>query len=346
MLDLVGTSLAAGERDLLRHPLVGGVILFSRNYESPAQLAALVSDIKAVRTPPVLVAVDHEGGRVQRFRDGFTRLPAAARYGELYDRSPARGLALSELGGWLMAAELRAVGVDLSFAPVLDLNRGISRVIGDRAFHARPEAAAALARAFVRGMQRAGMAAVGKHFPGHGNVEADSHVALPVDPRAFADIQQEDLAVFERLVHHGLAAIMPAHVVYPRVDPQPAGFSRHWLEVLLRGQLGFQGAVVSDDLSMAGAAVIPDRGERARAALSAGCDLVLLCNDREGVAEVLDALGDYGSPVSQVRLARLHGRGEIARDTLLASSDWHEANAGVSRLERAPELALGDDATA
>ena len=346
MIDLAGLELAAEERDLLRDPLIGGVILFSRNYESPAQVAALVADIHAVRSPPLLVAVDHEGGRVQRFRDGFTVLPAPARYGDLYGRSPARGLEIAESAGWLMAAELRAVGVDFSFAPVLDLNRGVSRVIGDRAFHRRPEVVAELARAFMRGMQRAGMVAVGKHFPGHGSVEADSHDALPVDPRPYADIQAEDLLAFERMVHYGLPAVMPAHVVFPAVDDRPAGFSRRWIEGILRGRIGFQGAVVSDDLSMAGAAHIAEPGARAAAAIEAGCDLVLVCHDREAVARALETLAGYHNPVSQARLARLHGRGHGSRDDLLASADWQVAAAAVTRLEREPELALGDDSVA
>lgn len=346
MIDLAGTALPAEDRELLAHPLVGGVILFSRNYEDPEQVAALVGEVHAVRSPPLLVTVDHEGGRVQRFRDGFTALPAAARYGEVYDHSPTTALRLAETGGWLMAAELRAVGVDVSFAPVLDLNRGVSHVIGDRAFHTRPEVVVELARAYMRGMQRAGMAAVGKHFPGHGSVAADSHDSLPVDPRALADIRAEDLLAFERMVHYGLPAIMPAHVVFPAVDDRPAGFSRAWIEGVLRGQLGFQGAVVSDDLSMAGATFIADWGERARAAVEAGCDLLLVCHDRQGVGEVLDALSGYRNPVSQARLARLHGRGHGNRAELLAGAGWRDAATLIARLEREPELALGDDGVA
>jgi beta-N-acetylhexosaminidase len=346
MIDLEGLALTPEDREILRDPGVGGVILFSRNYASPEQLTALVQEVHALRSPPLLVAVDHEGGRVQRFREGFTRLPAAARYGELYDRDPARALRLAETGGWLMAAELRAVGVDLSFAPVLDLDRGVSRVIGDRAFHRRPAVVAELARATMRGMQRAGMAAVGKHFPGHGAVAADSHEALPVDPRPYADIQAEDLLAFERLAHYGIPGIMPAHVVFPAVDDRPAGFSRRWLRAVLRERLGFQGAVVSDDLSMAGAAVIADWGARARAALEAGCDLLIAGNDRGGAARVLEALAGHADPVSRSRLARLHGRHPLRREDLLASDRWQEAASAVAALERAPELALGDDATA
>lgn len=346
MLDLSGPALTDAEREALRHPAAGGVILFSRNYESREQVAALVAEVHAVRTPPLLVAVDHEGGRVQRFREGFTRLPAAARFGELFDRDPRQALRLAEAAGWVMAAELRAVGVDFSFAPVLDLDRGVSRVIGDRAFHRRPEVVAQLARAFARGMQHAGMAAVGKHFPGHGSVAADSHDTLPVDPRAYADIQAEDLVAFERMIHSGLAAIMPAHVVFPAVDPRPAGFSRRWLKGVLRERLGFQGAVVSDDLSMAGAGVIADPVERARAALDAGCDLVLVCREPAGQPAVLAALVDHRDPVAQARLARLHGRGQPCWEDLEASGEWRQATAAVAALERAPELALGDDATA
>jgi beta-N-acetylhexosaminidase len=346
MIDLPGLALTAEDREVLRHPVVGGVILFSRNYESPAQIAGLISAIHGVRSPPLLVAVDHEGGRVQRFREGFTRLPAAARFGEIYDRDPRQALVLCEWGGWVAAAELRSVGVDISFAPVLDLNRGVSRVIGDRAFHHRPEVVAELGRAFMRGMQRAGMASVGKHFPGHGSVAADSHEALPVDGRSYADIQAEDLLAFERMVHYGVPALMPAHVVYPAVDNRPAGFSRRWLVGVLRERLGFQGAVVSDDLSMAGAAVIPEPGDRARAALEAGCDLALICHDRAAAAAALEALAGRVDPVGQARLARLHGRGHLDRDELLASAAWGEGASAVLALEREPQLALGDDAPA
>jgi len=323
MLDVAGTTLTAEERERLAHPHTGGVILFSRNYESPAQLAALVAAIHAVREPRLLVGVDHEGGRVQRFRDGFTRLPAARRFGEIYDENPKRAKRLAHTAGWLMAAELLAVGVDFSFAPVLDLDRGISQVIGDRAFHSRPDTVADLATSYVAGMAEAGMAATGKHFPGHGGCAPDSHVAVPIDGRDYADIALEDLVPFARLVDNGLAGIMPAHVVFPRVDEQPAGYSRIWLREILRGRLGFQGVIFSDDLSMEGAKGVGGMVDRAHAALAAGCDMVLVCNDPAGAARVLDGLRPEPDPTSRLRLVRMHGRG--ARIDLAANTAYREA---------------------
>jgi beta-N-acetylhexosaminidase len=333
MLDLAGPVLGPEEREILRHPLVGGVILFARNYESPEQLERLTAEIHALRHPPLLIAVDHEGGRIQRFREGFTRLPPARTLGAHYDQHRREALVLAEACGYVMASELRAVGVDFSFAPVLDLDRGVSKVIGDRAFHRDPEAVAALGRALVRGMAHGGMAAVGKHFPGHGGCAADSHTSLPVDERKLADIELEDLVPFERLVQAGLAAVMPAHVLYPRVDRMPAGFSRVWLQEILRGRLGFQGAILSDDLSMAGAhAAGAGMAERARTALAAGCDMVLVCNDWAGAVAVLDELGAYENPVAGLRLVRLHGRtAPPPRAALRADSRYREAQRLVAR---------------
>jgi beta-N-acetylhexosaminidase len=325
MIDLAGPALTAEERELLRHPRVGGVILFSRNYESPEQLLALTADIHGLREPHLLVGVDQEGGRVQRFREGFTRLPSPAVFGRIYDHDPKHADRLAATCGWLMAAELRAVGVDFSFAPVLDLDRGLNQVIGDRAFHRQPDVVADLGRAYLAGMHRAGMAGVGKHFPGHGGVSADSHVAVPVDERRFADIYMEDILPFERLIDEGLAGIMPAHVIYPRLVPEPSGFSSFWLRRVLRDRLGFQGAIFSDDLAMEGASVAGDLPDRARAALAAGCDMVLLCHRREAVAGILDALARWNDPAAQVRLARMHGRLATPRDTLLGSPEWHGA---------------------
>jgi beta-N-acetylhexosaminidase len=325
MLDIEGLELTPEDRARLRHPLVGGVILFSRNYESPEQLERLVRDIHGLRQPRLLVAVDHEGGRVQRFRAGFTELPPARRFGEIYDENPGRGRRMAETAGWLMATELRAVDVDFSFAPVLDLDRGVSRVIGDRAFHSDPEAVAELAHAFVHGMHRAGMSATGKHFPGHGGCEADSHLALPVDERTLADLETEDLVPFERLIHFGLEGIMPAHVVYPRLDPQPAGYSRFWLRDILRGRLGFQGVIFSDDLAMEGARGAGDPVARARAALAAGCDMALICNDRRAADQILDGLGLHDDPASHLRLVRMHGGHGPLRTELAADHGWREA---------------------
>jgi len=332
MLDLPGQALTAEDRERLRHPLTGGVILFSRNYRSPEQIAALVAEIHGLREPQLLVAVDHEGGRVQRFRDGFTHLPPMRRLGTLYDDNPRRARRLAETCGWLLAAELRAVGVDFSFAPVLDLDRGVSDVIGDRAFHADPEAVAELAHAVMHGMGRAGMAAVGKHFPGHGAVTADSHLALPVDERDLADILAEDVVPFERMIHYGLAGIMPAHVVYPKVDSLPAGFSPRWLKEILRGRLGFQGVIFSDDLSMEGAKGVGDVVAGARAALAAGCDMVLVCNDTPSVDRLLDGLGSHDDPVTSLRLVRLHGRHPVARAALAADDAYRDAVRQVLRL--------------
>lgn len=344
MVDLHGPALTAEEREVLAHPLVGGVILFTRNYVEPGQLEALVADIHALRSPRLLVAVDHEGGPVQRFRHGFTALPAASAIGALYDRDRGRALALAEDCGWLLAAELRAVGIDFSFAPVLDLRAGISRVVNDRAFHRDPEVVARLAAAMARGMHAAGMVAVGKHFPGHGSVAADSHHELPVDERELDDIRLHDLVPFARLVAAGMAGVMPAHVVYPRIDHRPAGFSPVWLKDILRGELGFQGAVFSDDISMAGAAVAGTPLERARAALAAGCDIVLACNDPQGVGGLLEALGAGPDPAAQVRLMRMHGRRGMPRAELERDPRWQRAVPVLAAIEEGSgELELGDD---
>ncbi len=322
MIDVEGYTLTDEDRELLQHPLVGGVILFTRNYESIEQVTTLTTEIHALRQPSLLIAIDHEGGRVQRFRDQFFRLPACAKLGEVYDRNNHQGLALAEQMGWLMAAELRAIGVDFSFAPVLDLGRGMSTVITDRAFHAAPEVVAELARAMMVGMRQAGMMAVGKHFPGHGSVVADSHVAVPVDERRFVDLQFEDLLPFERMIRYGLAAIMPAHVIYPQVDTQPAGFSARWLQGILRKTLDFSGVIFSDDISMAGAAVVGDALARTQHALQAGCDMILICNDRSAAIQVIENLGEYQSPSTQVRLMRLHGKTAQNWETLHANQKW------------------------
>lgn len=288
MLDLQGPELTSEEREWLAHPGVGGIILFSRNYVEPLQVRQLIEDVRKAADRPLLIAVDQEGGRVQRFREGFTRLPPAAAFGAKYQSDPEAALKLAESAGFLMAAELRQVGVDLSFAPVLDVDSGISEVIGDRAFSNQPEVVAALATAFARGMRRAGMAAVGKHFPGHGGVAADSHLTLPEDPRPLDVLEKRDLGPFRRLFGEGLEAVMCAHVVYPAVDRLPAGFSSHWLKQILRDGMGFEGAIFSDDLAMEGAACVGGIQDRAEAALKAGCDMLLACNCAQESVRLLD----------------------------------------------------------
>ena len=340
MVDLVGTTLSEVERDVLQHPLVGGVILFSRNYESPEQITALTASIRSLREPHLLISVDHEGGRVQRFREGFTRLPPIGALGKDYIQHPKQTLERAEKTGWLMAAELRAVGVDFSFAPVLDLDYGVSDIIGDRAFHRDPEAVASMAHAYIQGMKRAWMPAVGKHFPGHGAVEVDSHLGLPVDSRHFEDMIQADILPFARLCKTDLAGIMPAHIVYEQSDSLPAGFSPFWIKEILRDRLGFQGAVLSDDLSMEGAAVIGNSLARAEAALDAGCDMVLVCNKPESVEQVIDGLKIENDPLRHSRLIRLHGRHAFNRNDLFASQEWKDAAKTVLSYAPDPELEL------
>ena len=293
MLDVAGLELVADEREMLAHPLVGGVILFARNYQSPVQLEALTAAIHAIRNPTLLIAVDHEGGRVQRFIDGFSRLPPMRTLGRLYDRAPDLAVNLAGAIGVVLAGELRRQGVDFTFAPVLDIDFGSSSVIGDRAFHATASGVAALAGGFVAGLARMGMGAVGKHFPGHGYVRADSHHEVPIDERPLAAIEADDLVPYRALIGKGLAGVMPAHVIYPQVDGRPAGFSPVWLKDILRGRLGFDGMVFSDDLSMEGASVAGGIIERGHAALSAGCDMALVCNAREAAQRLLDGLGSY-----------------------------------------------------
>ncbi|MFB8831387.1 beta-N-acetylhexosaminidase [Azotobacter sp. CWF10] len=300
MLDIAGTWLTAEDRHVLRQPEVGGLILFARNIEHPTQVRELCAAIRAVR-PDLLLAVDQEGGRVQRLRQGFVRLPAM---GALAGHETAEQLA--EECGWLMASEVLAAGLDFSFAPVLDLDYGRSAVIGSRGFAGDPQAVVRLAGAFVRGMHAAGMASTGKHFPGHGWAEADSHVAIPTDERSLEAIRSQDLLPFQKLGGQ-LEAVMPAHVIYPQVDAQPAGFSRRWLQDILRGELGFDGVVFSDDLSMAGAHVAGDAAARIEAALAAGCDMGLVCNDRAAAELALSALQRLGVRPAP-RLARMRRR--------------------------------------
>jgi beta-N-acetylhexosaminidase len=307
-LDVAGIELAPAERERIAHPLVGGVILFARNYESPEQLAALTAAIRALRTPAPLIAVDHEGGRIQRFRQGFSAIPPMRTLGERWDRDVAAAAREAARVGLTIATELRAQGVDFSFTPVLDLDYGTSTVIGDRALHGNPNAVAHLACALRLGLQRGGMAAVGKHFPGHGHVAADSHVDVPVDERGLPALLAADLVPFAALIGAGLEAVMPAHVIYSAIDAQPAGYSSFWLREMLRGRMGFDGIVFSDDLGMAGARGAGDMVGRAEAACAAGCDMVLVCNDSAAADEVLDRWRPQPQPDLERRAARMDGR--------------------------------------
>jgi beta-N-acetylhexosaminidase len=339
MVDVAGLELTPEDRDVLRHPLVGSVILFTRNYASSEQLARLVADIHAVRSPALIVAVDQEGGRVQRFRPQFSLLPPPRRIGHEYDLDTRHGLTLARSMGWLMAAELRAHGVDLSFAPCVDLDYGISEVIGDRAFHARPEAVAQLALAYMQGMKDAGMAATAKHFPGHGAVVADSHQSLPVDRRGWSELD-DDLLPYRRLVANGLPGVMVAHVLFPEVAPEPASLSRRWIQNALREELRFEGAVFTDDLSMGGAREFGDIVARASAALAAGCDVLPVCNDRPSVTTLLDRLEYEVQPSSHLRLVRMRGKTAPERGELLAGEAWRASQDLLARSTAPPALQL------
>jgi beta-N-acetylhexosaminidase len=308
MLDVEGTVLGDADRRRLMHPLTGGVIVFARNYESPEQLVRLTSEIHALRSPSLLIAVDHEGGRVQRFREGFTLIPSMREFGLLHEKNPTHARHLTQETGFIIACELRAHGIDLSFAPVLDVDHGNSSVIGDRAFHSSADTIADLAHALCDGFHQGGMTSVGKHFPGHGHVRADSHHEVPVDERSYAEIRKCDLVPFARTIESGLGGIMPAHVIYPAIDSAPAGFSSVWLKDILRNQLGFNGVIFSDDLSMEAACVVGGVIDRAEAALNAGCDMVLVCNSPDAADDLL-ATFHYTMPAPNLaRLARMHGR--------------------------------------
>ncbi|MGF7132464.1 beta-N-acetylhexosaminidase [Paraburkholderia sp. EB58] len=327
MLDVVGKTLSADDKRRLAHPMTGGVILFARHYESRAQLIALTEAIRTVRED-LLIAVDHEGGRVQRFRtDGFTVLPAMGKLGALWDSDVLHATKVTTAVGYILAAELRACGIDMSFTPVLDLNYGQSQVIGDRAFHRDPRVVTMLAKSLNHGLALAGMANCGKHFPGHGFATADSHVAMPVDDRPLDAVLRDDVAPYDWL-GLALASVIPAHVIYSQVDSKPAGFSQVWLQEVLRGKLRFPGAIFSDDLSMEAARQGGTLTEAASAALHAGCDMVLICNQPEEAEKVLDALRFTPSKESQARLKRMRPLGKALKwSKLVAEPEYLQAQA-------------------
>ncbi|WP_295801995.1 beta-N-acetylhexosaminidase [uncultured Microbulbifer sp.] len=319
MIDVEGTALTAEDREILRHPQVGGLIFFARNYQNRTQLQRLVAEIREVR-PEILLAVDQEGGRVQRFRDEFTRIPSMQ---ALSARANAQQL---QDVGWLLAAELLALGIDFSFAPVLDADENFCRIVGDRSFCGDPALLMEKARPFMLGMHEAGMATTGKHFPGHGQVLEDSHEELPVDQRTLAQVMESDCKPFAESIAAGLMdAVMPAHIRFALVDENPVGFSRFWLQDILRDKLGFGGVIFSDDLTMEGAGAAGGYAERIRAAMAAGCDMGVVCNNRAGAVEVLGALEDFESdPDSSRRLERMRGRAVIKSwEELEKSSRWH-----------------------
>jgi beta-N-acetylhexosaminidase len=328
IIDLLGETLTPEEENLLQHPLVGGVILFSRNFSTAAVLADLCRTIRNFNSG--LIVVDQEGGRVQRFISDFTRLPSMGSIGKLYERMPARGITLAYHSGWLMAAELLSVGIDLSFAPVLDLAKIQNPAIGDRAFHADPKIVVTLASALIRGMQDAGMAATGKHFPGHGSVHQDSHETLPTDSRALNTILAEDAEPFKQLIAAGMQGIMSAHIVFTNVDAHPVNFSEKWLQTILRKQYQFAGMIFSDDLNMKATHVLGDPPIRAALALKAGCDMILICNNRPAAINILDKI-----PRSQValnKLAKLRGQFSYSFSQLKTSKHWQEKNVIFNRL--------------
>jgi beta-N-acetylhexosaminidase len=332
MVDVGGLELTPDDIERLQHPQVGGAILFARNFAAPLQLIQLAHSIRELRSPALLIAVDHEGGRVQRFRHGFTPIPAMRELGRLWDRDPAQAIAAARGCGFVIGSELQAHGVDFSFAPVLDVDYGESSVIGDRALHADPNVIAVLAEALQAGLNSAGMMSVGKHFPGHGYVRADSHHEVPVDDRTLAEISARDLVPFQRMARSGMGGMMPAHVIYPKVDSKPAGFSSVWLQKILREKLGFQGIIFSDDLLMEGASVAGGVVARANAALNAGCDMALLCNDPRASDSLLEGLERRPvAPTLARRLEKMRGKA-ISTTALKANAAYLAATENLARI--------------
>lgn len=343
MIDLEGPELTPAERDMLAHPLVGGVILFTRNFVDREQLTELNRQVRAVRSPGVLIAVDQEGGRVQRFREGFTQLPSLRLIGRQYDVNATAGRQLARLHGRLMATELLNTGVDFSFAPVVDIDRGLCEVIGDRSPHRTPEGVASLSLAYMQGMRKAGMAAVAKHFPGHGGVVGDSHHVLPEDRREFTDLL-DDMRPYTTLIENGLKGVMMAHIRYSAVTSEVASLSDYWIKQVLRGRLGFNGAVFSDDLSMAGAESAGGPVERSLAALTAGADMILVCNDRAAVESVLDGVSVRPDVVANARLAAMRPNPDAERTADYGSTEWESMRTELLAAVEPPPLELDGQA--
>ncbi|NKB31821.1 MAG: beta-N-acetylhexosaminidase [Pseudomonadales bacterium] len=329
MLDLEGTVLTEFESDLLQRSAVGGLILFARNYESPAQLEQLITSVREIRGD-ILIAVDQEGGRVQRFREGFLRLPALHTIGKVFAADKSAGLEKAKLCGWAMAAEVLHFGIDISFAPVLDLRTSTSKVIGDRAFSSNPDEVIELATSYIDGMRLAGMKCTGKHFPGHGTVEADSHDELPCDDRSREELLENDYRVFAELAS-SLDGLMPAHVKYPAIDSQCAGYSKIWVQEKIRDEMNFDGVVFSDDLSMAAAHSAGAAVDRARLAIEAGCDMILVCNDRQSAIEVADWIEQEEIPANN-RIAQMRAEPAAEIANLYAEAKWQEAKEIVESL--------------
>jgi len=330
MGDVAGLALTDSDRSRLMHPLMGGVILFARNYESPAQLQALTASIRALRSPHLMIVVDHEGGRVQRFREGFTRIPPMRSLGERWQQSPTEATKLAHAVGVVIGTEMVAHGLDFSFAPVLDLDWGESTVIGERSFGRDPNTVAALAGAVIAGLREVGVASCAKHFPGHGFVKADSHHEIPRDQRSFEAIAADDMLPFKLLADR-YDSVMPAHIIFEKVDPMPAGFSWHWLKNVLRDQLGFRGVIFSDDLTMEGASVVGGDTARGMAALNAGCDMVLLCNDQQRCDALLAGLVDEGVQATEAgsaHLTKMHAQKVVT----LSDAGYLAAKAAVATL--------------
>jgi beta-N-acetylhexosaminidase len=342
MVDVAGTELTAEERTYLQHPLVGGVILFSRNYHDREQVTELVRQIKALRSPPLLLAVDQEGGRVQRFREGFSALPPLLKLGQQFNVNARAARRLASLHGWLMASEILDLGIDISFAPVVDIDYGVSEVIGDRAFHSRADVVCSMALAYMQGMHRAGMAATAKHFPGHGAVAIDSHLALPVDQRSYSELS-DDLLPYQTLIENQLEGVMVAHIRYPKIDPDIASLSPFWLNTQLRDTFRFNGAIFSDDLTMGGAQAAGTVPERTRLALDAGADVALICNNPAAAIAAIDALSKdtsrYVSAVGHTRIAAMRSRRHNP-ELIYGSDTWLQARNDLEKGLQPPEFTL------